>query len=77
MHGLLFEEFKQKALDLGNTRIQVDGGYPVSLAAWNGVSPFADSGPGDINMVGVSYHLDGQRVRVHRDLHGDVWYTLS
>ena len=72
-----FEELKQKALQLGNTKIQIDGGHPVSLAAWRGVSPFAGNGPGDINMANVRYFLDGQRVRARKALHGDVWYTLS
>lgn len=77
MEGMMFEDFKQKALELGNAKIQVDGGHPVDLKTWNGVSNFADSGPGDINMVSVTYYLDGKRVRVHRTLHKDIWYTLS
>ena len=69
-----FTELKQQPF----TRIQIDGGQPVSFSTWQGMSPFAPSGPGDINMVNVRYFLNGTRLRVRRDIsHEESWYTLS
>jgi hypothetical protein len=69
-----FDELKRQPF----TKIQVDGGPSVSFLTWQGVSPFAAGGPGDINMVHVRYFLDGNRLRTRRDVsHEEVWYTLS
>jgi hypothetical protein len=59
-------------------KIQVDGGPSVSFLTWHGVSPFAAGGPGDINIVHVRYFLEGNRLRVRRDVsHEEIRYTLS
>jgi hypothetical protein len=68
-----FDELKQMPF----LRIQIDGGHAVSFLTWRGVSPFAETGPGDVNMAQVRYFLDGNRLRVRRHLDGDVWYTLT
>lgn len=69
-----FDELKQQPF----TKIQVDGGHAVAFLTWRGVSPFNPSGGGDINMVHVRYFLDGNRLRVRRDVsHEETWYTLS
>jgi hypothetical protein len=77
MDELGFGEFLEKALSAGFTSIQVDGGTPVPLATWRGVSVQAAGGPGDINFANVRYFLEGDRLRVRKDFHGDVWYTLA
>lgn len=69
-----FEELQQQPF----TKIQVDGGQPVSLLTWQGVSPFVTGGPGEINMAHVRYFLNGNRLRVRQDMsHEERWYTLS
>jgi hypothetical protein len=70
-----FDELKQKPFK----QIQVDGGGPVSFFAWRGVSPYASTAtPGAISMVRVRYFLNGNRLRVRRDVsYEEVWYTLS
>ncbi len=69
-----FEELKQTPF----TKIQTDGRTPVPFMTWRGVPPFIQSGPGDINVTDVRYFLNGNRLRVRRDLtHEEVWYTLS
>jgi hypothetical protein len=56
------------------TKIQRDGAPEVSLDKWNGVAPFASVYAGSL----VRYFLDGNRLRVRRDLsHEEIWYTLS
>jgi len=46
----------------------------VSLEDWNGFSPYAG---GPTMTATVTYHLEGNKVRVHKTLEGDYWYTLS
>jgi len=77
MEQMAFADFKKKALELGFTTIRRDGAGAVALQTWCGVSPYAAGGPGGINIVNTRYFLEGNRLRVHVDLNGDVWYTLD
>jgi hypothetical protein len=77
MEELGFEEFMQRAISAGFTSIQVDGGTAVALRTWQGVSVQAAGGPGDFTFVTVRYFLEGNRLRVRKDFHGDFWYTLG
>jgi hypothetical protein len=69
-----FDELKHMPF----TKIQVDGGHAVPFVTWRGVSPFAQSSGEGIRMNMVRYFLNGNRLRVRRDVtHEEVWYTLS
>lgn len=46
----------------------------VSLKDWNGFSPYAG---GPTSTASVTYHLDGNKVRVQKALEGDYWYVFS
>lgn len=46
----------------------------VSLKDWRGFSPYAG---GPTSFAEISYHLEGERVRVHKAFEGDYWYILS
>jgi len=58
------------------TKIQRDepNAPAVSLKDWNGFSPYAG---GPTATATVTYHLEGNRVRVHKALEGDHGYILS
>jgi hypothetical protein len=69
-----FDELKRMPF----MKIQVDGGHAVPFLTWRGVSPYAAGGPGEINLVLVRYFLNGNRLRIRRDVsHEEIWYTLS
>jgi hypothetical protein len=72
-------EVKEEAVGNGFTKICLDaeGAHPVSLIHWNGVSPYVESGPGDINMASVDYAIDGNKVHVRKTFGGNFSYTLS
>jgi len=72
-------EVKEEALGKSFTEICLDaeGAHPVSLRHWNGVSPYVESGPGDINMASVEYTLAWNKIHVRKTFGGNFTYTLS
>ena len=58
------------------TKIQRDepNAPAVSLKDWNGFSPYAGA---PTMLASVTYHLDGNKVRVQKALEGYYWYVLK